>query len=186
MVFHLKTNTDGVRSKKSKGSHNECVGKHIFSKLTKKTSNDKFGLLSKTFAPPIIPQMKAFEDDLLKLTSNISFRLNKINKDMKEIHSSNKVHVFADKSTNVYTTTLENYNKLLHENVTKTYKIAEESITDNINEELQSISSKLGISNRIDVMEQRNSYITLKDQTENFESNPKFRLINPSKTELGK
>ena len=49
-----------------------------------------------------------------------------------------------------------------------------------------SISSKLGIGNRIDVMAQRNSYITLKDHKENFESNPKFRLINPSKTELGK
>ena len=124
--------------------------------------------------------MKAFEDDLLKLASNISFRkvnypfLNKINKDMKEIRSSNKVHVFADKSTNVYTTTVENYNKLLHENVTKTYKIAEENITDNIKEELQSISSKLGIGNRIDVMAPRNSYITLKDHKENFESNPKL------------
>ncbi len=105
---------------------------------------------------------------------------------MKEIRISNNVHVFADKSTNVYTTTVDNYNKLLHENVTKAYKIAEENVTDNINEELQSISNKLGISNRIDIMGQRNSYITLKDHKENFQSNPKFRLINSSKTELGK
>ncbi len=105
---------------------------------------------------------------------------------MKEIRTSNNVHVFADKSTNVYTTTVDNYNKLLDENVTKAYKIAEENVTDNINEELQSISNKLGISNRIDIMGQRNSYISLKDHKENFQSNPKFRLINPSKTELGK
>ena len=35
-------------------------------------------------------------------------------------------------------------------------------------------------------MAQRNPYITLKDHKENFQSNPKFRLINPAKTELGK
>ena len=35
-------------------------------------------------------------------------------------------------------------------------------------------------------MAQRNSYITLKDHKENFQSNPKFHLINPAKTELGK
>ena len=35
-------------------------------------------------------------------------------------------------------------------------------------------------------MTQRKSYITLKDHKENFQSNPKFRLIKPSKTELGK
>ena len=98
----------------------------FLNKKTKTTSNDNFGLPSKAFAPPV-PQMKAFEDDLLKLTSNITFRkvddpfLNQIKDDMKNIRTSNNVHVFADKSTNVYTTSVDNYNKLLQENVTKTY-----------------------------------------------------------------
>ena len=35
-------------------------------------------------------------------------------------------------------------------------------------------------------MAQGNPYITLKDHKENFQSNPKFRQINPAKTELGK
>ena len=163
----------------------------FLNKKTKATSNDNFGLPSKAFAPPV-PQMKAFEDDLLKLTSNITFRkvddpfLNQIKDDMKNIRISNNVHVLADKSTNVYTTSVDNYNKLLQENVTKTYKIAEENIMDSINEELQTISNNLGVSNRIDIMAQRNPYITLKDHKENFQSNPKFRLINPAKTELGK
>ena len=47
---------------------------HFFlNKQTSTTSNDYFGLPSKAFAPPIA-QMKAFEGDLLKLTSNIAFR----------------------------------------------------------------------------------------------------------------
>ena len=168
-------------------SHKECVGKHIFSEQkAKTTSNDNFGLPSKAFAPPV-PQMKAFEDDLLKLTSNITFRkvddpfLNQIKDDRKNIRTSNNVHVFAGKSTNVYTTSVDNYNKLLQENDTKTYKIAEENITDSINEKLQTISNKLGVSNKIDIMAQTNPYITLKDHKQNFQSNPKFRLINPAK-----
>ena len=32
----------------------------------------------------------------------------------------------------------------------------------------------------------RESYITLKDHKENFQTNPKSRLINPTKTEVGK
>ena len=165
---------------------------HFFlNKQTSTTANDYFGLPSKAFAPPIA-QMKAFEGDLLKLTSNIAFRkvedqfLNQINNDIKTIRASKNVHVFADKSTNVYATSVDNYKKLLHENATKTYKIAEENITDGLNEELQTIKNKLGISNKIDIMAQRNSYITLKDHKESFQTNPKFRLINPTKTELGK
>jgi hypothetical protein len=46
---------------------------HFFLSKRETSSNDKFGLPSKAFAPPI-QQMKAFEEDLLKLTSNISFR----------------------------------------------------------------------------------------------------------------
>ena len=74
----------------------------FLNKNTKTTSNDNFGLPSKAFAPPI-PQMKAFEDDLLKLTSNITFRkvndplLNQIKDDTKNIWTSNNVRVFADK-----------------------------------------------------------------------------------------
>jgi hypothetical protein len=35
-------------------------------------------------------------------------------------------------------------------------------------------------------MAETEAFITLKDHMENFESNPKWRLINPAKSELGK
>ena len=35
-------------------------------------------------------------------------------------------------------------------------------------------------------MAKRNAYVTLKDHKENFQNNPKFRLINPAKSDLGK
>ena len=37
-----------------------------------------------------------------------------------------------------------------------------------------------------DIMAKKPAFITLKDHKDNFDSNPKCRLINPSKSELGK
>jgi hypothetical protein len=88
--------------------------------------------------------------------------------------------------TNVYETDPESYKKLLTENITKTYKIGNSNITDDINEELQDITNNPSIRNRADVMAKRNAFITIEDHKENFPSNVKCRLINPSKSELGK
>jgi hypothetical protein len=123
--------------------------------------------------------------------SNITFRkvndsfLNKIHEDLKKVHSSKNFFVYADKSSNVYETSPDNYNKLLMENITKTYKLGNENVTDDINDELRNIASNLSIGNRVDTMAKRSAYITL-NHKENFESNPKFCLINPAKSELGK
>ena len=61
-----------------------------------------------------------------------------------------------------------------------------DDISDDINFELKKITSNLSIADRVDTMARRNAFITLKDHKENFDSNPKCRLINPSKSELGK
>ena len=47
---------------------------------------------------------------------------NKLKEDINEIKNSNKIFVPADKSRNIYKMEKEQYNKLLHENITKTYK----------------------------------------------------------------
>ena len=57
---------------------------------------------------------------------------------------------------------------------------------DDINYELLNIASDLNISDRIETMAKREAFITVKDHKENFEESPKFRLINPAKSELGK
>jgi hypothetical protein len=127
---------------------------HIFLNENEPTiSENKFGLPSRNYATPI-SEMKAFEEDLVKLTSSITFRkvndsfLNKIHEDLKKVHSSKNVFVYADKSTNVYETSPDNYNKLLMENITKTYKLGNENVTDDINDELRNIASNLSIGNR--------------------------------------
>ena len=152
---------------------------------------ENFGLPSKRSAPPI-KEMKEFEDDLVSLISNITFRnvndpfLKKVDRDMQKVNSSKNVFVFADKTTNMYEISPENYNKLLQENITKSYKIGDNKATDDINEELRDISNHLSIGNRIDIMAQPNAFVTIKDHKENFPTNLKCRLINPAKSELGK
>ena len=70
--------------------------------------------------------MKDFENDLLKLIESIQFRtasnkfLNKLNEDINKFRSSYKLFVSADKTQNYYEITKENYNKILHDNITKT------------------------------------------------------------------
>ena len=57
---------------------------------------------------------------------------------------------------------------------------------DDINSELQTISSDLSISDRIETIARKEAFVTVKDHKENFETKPKYRLINPAKSELGK
>ena len=69
----------------------------------------KFGLPSKKCGPPV-KEMKGFEEDLIKLISEVSFLnvndpfLKQVNEDIKNVNSSKNVFVFADKTTNVYET----------------------------------------------------------------------------------
>ena len=62
---------------------------------------------------------------------------------------------------------------------------SEDNISE-INNELKHIADKLSIGNRIECMKKREASISLKDHKENFENNPKCRLINPAKSDSGK
>ena len=92
-----------------------------------KNSNEsnRFGLPSTT--PHAILEMKPFEDELFNLIDNIKFRnarnefQESLANDLKKINSSPNIFVFADKTRNIYETPLDTYDKLMHDNITKTY-----------------------------------------------------------------
>ena len=165
---------------------------HFFLKGEKNQENTNHFSLSSNKTPPTILELKPFEEDVLKLSENIKFRDTKnhfqenLANDLKKINSSNKIFVFADKTRNIYETSLDTYNKLLHDNITKTYKHGSEDNISEINNELKHIADKLSIGNRIECMKKREAFISLKDHKENFEKNPKCRLINPAKSDSGK
>ena len=134
--------------------------------------------LSSNKTPPTVLELKPFEEDVIKLLENIKFRDTKshfqdtLANDLKKIYSSDKMFVFADKTRNIYETSLDTYNKLLHDNITKTYKRGSEGNISEINNELKHIANKLSIDNRIECMKRREVFISLKDHKENSENNP--------------
>ena len=78
------------------------------------------------------------------------------------------------------------YDKLLHENITKSYKKASTNSLNNINREAKQTATNLGIHDRATSFAKKQAFITLKDHKDNFENAPKCRLINPAKSILGR
>ena len=80
----------------------------------------------------------------------------------------------------------EQYNILLHENITKTYKKTNKNRINAINKTAKKIVSDLELEDRIDKMQESECYITIKDHKEDFPNKLSCRLINPSKSDIGK
>ena len=79
----------------------------------------------------------------------------------------------------------QQYDKLMKDNVTATCTKSDKHLIQQTNLEAHKIASKLELSDRIDVLAEKPAYITLKDHKDNFRNNPKCRLINPTKSEIG-
>ena len=109
-----------------------------------------------------------------------------LREDIRKIKSSPNAFVFTNKTNNIYEMSKDHYKKLLHGNVTKTYQKGPPKLEASINMETKSISTKLEISDRAERIARTPPLVTLKDQEDNFRSNPTCRLINRSKKELGK
>ena len=150
-----------------------------------------YGLRTKK-SPPSINELKGFENDLISLIKNIEYKKtrskfqNKLKSDVLKINESNEIIVAADKTNNMYKMSYENYDKLLSENITQKYKKEKHQTAASIVNECKSIAKKLHIENRLRPTIEKPAFITIKDHKENFENNMKCRLINPTKTEIGR
>ena len=70
--------------------------------------------------------------------------------------------------------------------MTSTYKKASDKINDKINTEAKRIMENKTALNRMFINGKNNCFITLKDHKENILNNPKTRLLNPVKNQLGR
>ena len=80
----------------------------------------------------------------------------------------------------------DHHQKLLHDNVTKTYQKVPPKLETSISMEAKSISTKLKISDRVERIARTPAFVTLKEHKDNFRSNPACRLINSSKNKSAK
>ena len=151
----------------------------------------KFGFRTST-TPPQNPELADFENDIYRLISNIQFEdvknsfQSQMNNDIDKLKKSAKVIVRADKTTNLYHVSKDQYNKLMTNNITKEYKKAPLDTKCKIDQETSNIGSELELNDRMEVHTTPNCFLTLKDHKDGFQTNPKCRLINPAKTDLGK
>ena len=103
-------------------------------------SSDKvtFDFKSRNY-PSIVQELENFENELMLMIKNIKFRKvnnsfqNQLNEDIKQIKRDSKIFVPADKSHNIYKMDREISEKLLHENITKTYKMTDKKKVRTIN-----------------------------------------------------
>ena len=171
-----------------------------FEKKPNKTNNssdeesdeivDNYGFKT-TKTPPTNIHLKAFEDELYTMIRDIEFTnrrdhfQSQLRNDVRDIRSSENVLVFADKSTNLYETDKEQYSKLLRDNITRTYMKADRDIKSDIDSEARELAVKLDLSDKMERFAERPAFVTLKDHKDDFRENPKCRLINPAKSEMG-
>ena len=55
-----------------------------------------------------------------------------------------------------------------------------------INRKARKIAKSFDFSDRVDTIAKKECFLTLKDHKKDYGSNPKYRLLNPTKSELGK
>ena len=102
------------------------------------------------------------------------------------VNKSREVLVNGDKSTNTYKMNKSAYNKYLTKSITKTYKKPNKNKVNRINSEAKTIAEKLKLHDKIQQLQETEAFISVKDHKEGFPNSPSFRLINPSKSEIGK
>ena len=166
--------------------------------INKTNSNDinesgkqTFGFKSKQ-NPAQIHELQSFQNYLLDIIKSIQFRnakddfQTKMNSNISNKKSSPNMFVSEDKTTNLYEILLNDYKKLLYEDITKTYKKSTNRLEYAINMEAKHIAKNIKLDDQIESLTKIPTFIILKDYKENFRSSHPCRLINPSKSELGK
>ena len=104
---------------------------------------------------------------------------------IKRINENPLLFIPADKTSNLYKLSKDIYNKLLIDNITKSYIKTNTAAINTINKEAICIVERLHLDDRVEQFNQRESFVTLKDHKENFQNNPKCRLLNHAKSEIG-
>ena len=164
-----------------------------FHYLNPVTAADKetFGFNTKN-CPPVVEEMKDFEDCMISIIQNITFKRTQcqfqrdLQDDIAAVNNDDRLFVKADKTTNFYKLDVPNYRRLLEANITKTYKKADKKQLSIMDEEARIITKTLNIDDRVEKTAMKEAFITLKDHKENFVNKPTCRLINPSNPEIGK
>ena len=104
---------------------------------------------------------------------------------MKENNPS-IVIVSADKTRNYYACNVSRYEKLLTECISNEYKIALPGELNEVKLKAANIARKECLAKIMQIFTHDEAYLTFKDHKPDFMKKPTCRVINPSKTDIGK
>ena len=155
-------------------------------------NNQQYNIFPTKKSGPSSNKLAAFENDLFDMCKNIKFKKvfskyqNNLRNTLSKLKEQDKVVIKADKTSNLYKMDVEKYNKLLFETVTAKYKKALPNTIDSINSEAESLICTNKIKGKIRKINTNNAFISIKDHKSNFPYSIKCRLLNPSKTSIGK
>ena len=176
-------------------------GEHFISRLrwktlfiqnpTSKQQKETYGFKT-TNSPPQIKELKNFEEDFFSLLKNVQFRpvnntlQSEMKKDIAKIQESEDIIVSADKSRQKYRIPPQEYNKMVHDNITSQYRKDADNSILTTNSAAAAIAKKLDIEDRVDKFTESEAFITVKDHKINFPTKLQCRLINPAKSNIGR
>ena len=141
--------------------------------------------------PPKIKEMTNFEN----LLKTIKFRVTKssfheqLTEDIRIIKNTMTTLTFAAKTSNLYKVPKEQYEKLVNNAITTSYKKNKKiskTAQGQINNQRKNMLKNKEVIKRMFVNGKQNCFITLKDHKPNFQNNPTVRLLHPAKNELGR
>ena len=142
--------------------------------------------------PPANRYLTGFEEDLVEIIRKVKFKNSNckfqdmLRNEINNIRNSNSIYVKADKSRNLYKMSPSDYNNLKLNAITKDYKIDNNNTMWMINNDTLNHANRLDLTDRIGGVKLKESYILIKDHKIDYENKKSVRLINPTKTELGK
>ena len=109
----------------------------------------------------------------------------KLREDIERIRKSRKVWVRSDKSNKTYQVSPHEYERVLNDKITESYKLDHSDTITQINRDTAKFAQKVNMIDRVGKLEEKSAYILFKDHKKNFPDKKQTRLINPTKTELG-
>ena len=157
-----------------------------FNEIKGRRSQIKSYGLRSTICPGQVNELVPFEKVLIALVKNVKFRKvknhlqKKLHQDIKMIRTSEKTMKFTDKTNNMYRLSKDQYNMLLNNFITSTYKKSNNNIKKIISISGRNILKDKEVLQRIDIDDHKE-----KSQRK-LQNNPSVRLVNPAKNEHGR
>ena len=141
--------------------------------------------------PPSNSGLDQFENDLFGIIRKIELMNSKntfqakMREDIEHIKKSKKIWVRSDKSNNIYQVNPYEYERILNDKITESYKLDHNDMITQINRDTAKFTWKMNMIDSLGKMEEKSAYLLFKDHKKNFLDKKQARLINPTKNKLG-